>query len=279
MTPHCRAEKLKTTMYNVQCTMYNKRQKPHSGVIPHLMRDPFYKNTSNFSPAVSEVFFSYQGEGIYAGIPQIFVRFEGCNLRCNYCDTPKALTVKQNAKYFTAQALSEYIFDIYEKYENNFFGFKPSVSFTGGEPLLYADFIKELITKYIKNKFSVYMETNGTLPEEIKKVYKYCDVVAMDIKFKSACRKDLFKHHKEFLKVCKNKAFIKTVITKDTKKEEFVKAVKLVSEISKKIKFVIQPSDFEEKINKKVFEFYSVAADKLDDVRILPQLHKLWKIA
>lgn len=230
---------------------------------------------------VNEVFFSYQGEGIYAGEPQIFVRFSGCNLRCDYCDTSKALTANsdENTKNFTPQALSEYIFDVYEKNKKMFFGFKPSLSFTGGEPLLYADFIKELVTKYLKNKFSIYMETNGSLPEEIKKIYKYCNVVAMDIKFKSACKKDLFNIHKEFLKICKNKVFIKTVITKDTKKEEFVKAVNVVSGISKKIKFVIQPSGFEDVINKKVFEFYSMAAAKLDDVRILPQLHKLWEIA
>lgn len=235
---------------------------------------------SNKAP-INEVFFSYQGEGIYAGQPQIFVRFSGCNLRCNYCDTAKALTVNSDkkTKYFTPQALSEYIFDVYAKNKKFFLENRTvSVSFTGGEPLIYADFIKELITKYLKNKFAVYMETNGSLPKEIKKLYKICDVVAMDIKFPSACKKDLFKQHKEFLKICKNKAFIKTVITKDTTKQEFVKAVNLIAQISKKIKFVIQPSGFENVINKKVLEFYSIAVNKLDDVRILPQLHKIWKI-
>jgi len=228
---------------------------------------------------INEVFFSYQGEGIYAGIPQIFVRFVGCNLRCNYCDTTKSLDIKKsNLKYFTTQALFEYILDIFEKNKNNFYGQKPSISFTGGEPLIYIDFILELVQKYLKNKFSVYIETNGTLPQQIKKLYKYCDVVAMDIKFKSACKKDLFKEHKLFITNCKNKVFIKTVITKATTKEEFIKAVNLVSNISNKIKFIIQPSSFDNITNKKVFEFYSIAISKLKDVRILPQLHKLWKV-
>ena len=168
--------------------------------------------------------------------------------------------------------------NIFKKNKNNFYGKKPSISFTGGEPLIYTDFILELIKKYLKNKFSIYIETNGTLPEQIKKIYKYCDVIAMDIKFKSACKKDLFKEHKLFIKNCKDKVFIKTVITKNTTIEEFIKAINIVSSISNKIKLIIQPSSFDNIINKKIFKFYSIAISKVNDVRILPQLHKLWKI-
>ncbi len=238
-------------------------------MIPHLNKDvaPIY-----------EVFFSYQGEGIYAGIPQIFVRFSGCNLRCNYCDTPKSLTVNSKSKFFTTQALFEYIKDIFEKNKDKFYGQKPSVSFTGGEPLLYASFILDLIKKYLKNNFSVYIETNGTLPQQIENVYKYCDVVSMDIKFKSACEKDLFKTHKKFLVISKKKVFVKTVITKATQEKEFVKAVNTISNISKNIPLVIQPSSFDNITNQKILKFYFIAAIKLKNVRILPQLHKLWKI-
>ena len=235
------------------------------------------KNTELTAP-ISEVFFSYQGEGIYAGIPQIFVRFTGCNLRCNYCDTPKSLNISSNSKYFTTQALFEYIKDIFNKNKDKFHNQKPSVSFTGGEPLIYSDFILELIKKHLKTKFSAYIETNGSLPKQIKELYKYCDVVSMDIKFKSACKKDLFKEHKDFLKNCKNKVFVKTVITKDTTKEEFTKAVKTIFEISKNIPLILQPASFDNKTNSKIFEFYSTATAKLNNVRILPQLHKLWSI-
>ena len=41
---------------------------------------------------VSEIFYGLQGEGIHTGIPTVFVRMQGCNLRCAYpCDTPYAL--------------------------------------------------------------------------------------------------------------------------------------------------------------------------------------------
>ena len=238
-------------------------------MIRHLNKD---------TAPIDEVFFSYQGEGIYAGIPQIFVRFSGCNLRCEYCDTANSLQVNSKSKYFTSQALYEYIKDIFEKNKSKFYSQKLSISFTGGEPLLYADFLLDLIKKYLKNKFSIYIETNGSLPKQIKKIYKYCDVVSMDIKFQSACKKDLFKEHKSFLKICKNKNFVKTVITKYTQEKEFFKAVNLVSKISKDIPFIIQPSNFDNITNQKVLKFYSIAIIKIKDVRILPQLHKLWKI-
>ena len=242
-------------------------------MIPHLNKKAIY----SVAP-INEVFFSYQGEGIYAGIPQIFVRFSGCNLRCNYCDTPKSLEINSKSKNFTIQALFEYINNTFDKNKDKFYKQKPTISFTGGEPLLYADFILDLIKKYLKNKFSIYIETNGSLPQQIKKIYKYCNVISMDIKFQSACKKDLFKVHRSFLEICKNKVFVKTVITKDTKEEEFLKSINLISKISKNIPLVIQPTDFNKVTNKKVLNFYSMAILKIKDVRILPQLHKLWKI-
>ena len=241
-----------------------------------------HSNKKSINPLIiapiDEVFFSYQGEGIYAGIPQIFVRFSGCNLRCNYCDTPKSLKINSDSKYFTTQALFEYITDIYNQNRDKFYGQEPSVSFTGGEPLIYADFILELIQKYLKNKFSIYIETNGSLPQQIKKIYKCCDVVSMDIKFKSACKRDLFKEHTGFLKICKNKVFVKTVITENTAEKEFVKAVDTISKVSNNIPLIIQPASFDNITNQKILKFYSIATIKIKDVRILPQLHKLWKM-
>ncbi|MGE4384528.1 MAG: 7-carboxy-7-deazaguanine synthase QueE [Endomicrobiaceae bacterium] len=234
---------------------------------------------NNFNTApVDEVFFSYQGEGIFAGMPQIFVRFSGCNLKCNYCDTKTSLKINNKTKYYSEQSLYYLIEDTYKQNKRSFYSKKPSVSFTGGEPLLYADFMIGLFKKLKAKGFEIYLETNGTLDGQLSKVLDLCGIVSMDIKFKSACGKDLLRQHKNFLKQAEKKSFVKTVITNSTTADEFKKAVKLVSDISQDIKFVIQPSDNGKNVNKKVFEFYALASLKLKDVRVLPQLHKIWKI-
>ncbi|GAB1401783.1 7-carboxy-7-deazaguanine synthase QueE [Elusimicrobiota bacterium] len=224
---------------------------------------------------VSEIFFSYQGEGIYAGLPQIFVRFVGCNLQCSYCDTEYAKQSDAKTKYYTQAQVYRIILKIYKKNKKSFFGNNPSVSLTGGEPLVNADFLTGLLKLLKKDKFNIYLETNGSLPEQLNKIARYCDVVSMDIKLKSACKKDLLNTHKKFLKIVKDKTFVKIVVSKDTKRHEFISAVDLVS---KDIKLVIQPDTNGKNFLMNIFEFYNLATKKIKDVRILPQMHKIWKV-
>ncbi len=100
---------------------------------------------------VSEIFKSIQGETSYAGLPCVFVRLSGCNLRCSYCDTVYA--------YFEFKQMS--VGDIIEKVAG--LG-GVLVCLTGGEPLLQRDGLCALIDELLDKKYTVLVETNGSLP-------------------------------------------------------------------------------------------------------------------
>lgn len=220
---------------------------------------------------IYEIFISYQGEGLFVGQRQIFVRFSGCNLKCSYCDEPAA-SKKSNLKSL-GWALKK-IKELSKKYKTN------KISFTGGEPLLYDYFIKNLIKKLGKKYFYI-LETNGTLYKNLEEIISLINYVSMDIKLSDYVKKDLLKEHILFFKKCKNKCYIKTVFDKKIKISELEKIFIVISKIKKDVVFFLQPAtiDREVKIEKKLSdEIYEIASDYLKDVRLLPQIHKLIKI-
>ncbi|MCM8799951.1 MAG: 7-carboxy-7-deazaguanine synthase QueE [Candidatus Omnitrophica bacterium] len=212
---------------------------------------------------VSEVFKSIQGEGIYQGISQIFIRFYGCNLNCRFCDTE-------------LRSYQEYDVDTLSKKINSFDGNYHSVSLTGGEPLLQIDFLKEFLPR-LKNK-KIYLETNGTLPDRLSKIIDMVDIIAMDIKLSSSTGlNDFWEEHEGFLEIAlKKDVFVKTVICNSTELKDLKKAIKLMKNFNKDIPFVLQPNHFEldSVLMEKLFKFKEFSLRFLRDVRIIPQLHK-----
>ncbi|MCF8110662.1 MAG: radical SAM protein [Desulfobacteraceae bacterium] len=99
---------------------------------------------------VNEIFFSIQGESLYAGRPCVFVRLAGCNLRCAYCDTKYAWS--EGSRMEISQ-----IIDAVKKYRF------PMAEITGGEPLMQAG-TPELARRLLDEKIEVLIETNGTYP-------------------------------------------------------------------------------------------------------------------
>ena len=157
---------------------------------------------------ILETFHSIQGEGKYAGISQVFVRFFECNMHCVWCDTPNSIgDGKREFKKYSAPELFDTIKPLWQN--------SHSVSLTGGEPLLQKDFIKEFIPYLKKAHMPVYLETTGIFFEELKEIVDGVDIIAADIKLPSSTRcRSYWKEHEEFLKVARHKdVFIKAVVT------------------------------------------------------------------
>ena len=148
------------------------------------------------------------------------------------------------------------------------------VFLTGGEPLINANFLKQVLPD-IKQK--IYLETNGTLSNELKKIIDYIDIIAMDIKIPSATgNTDLFDEHEEFIKTAiKKELFIKVVFNEKITDEETDKILKLASKYN--LPIILQPESNGNKIkndikiiNKVFYKF----RNQYKNVRLIPQVHK-----
>lgn len=98
---------------------------------------------------VNEIFKSIQGESTFAGLPCIFIRLTGCNLRCSYCDTVYAY--EEGAELTTEEILAQ-VWSLGCSL----------VEVTGGEPLLQKE-VHVLLAKLLEKGYQVLLETNGSL--------------------------------------------------------------------------------------------------------------------
>lgn len=214
---------------------------------------------------IAEVFGSVQGEGIYLGEEQIFVRFFGCNLKCKFCDT--------RLDHFTEYEPKELLEEI-KLYQNNYH----SIAFTGGEPLLQKNFLKEISKLTHQEGYKNYLETNGTLYNELGEVIDYVDIVAMDLKLPSSTGlSDFWHQHRRALKVASQKeTFLKMVVCHSTKEEDVIEGLKLIREVNQFLILVLQPNSYEdyEQIKDKLERFKDISRDNNITACIIPQLHK-----
>ena len=228
---------------------------------------------------ISEIFSSIQGEGPYLGVKQIFVRFGRCNMHCGYCDELE----KMKEEKFSVYSLERVLADI-ENFEKEKGGHH-SVSLTGGEPLFYTPFLLNLLPKLKEKGIMTYLETNGTLPGQLKEVIRFCDVIAMDLKPPSSTGdRDFSREHEEFLKIAIEKeVFVKLVVTPATILEEVRECIRIVKNVNAKLPFIFQPLSDPFGINTESLklietQFFAEAKKDLFDVRVIPQMHKIWGV-
>jgi 7-carboxy-7-deazaguanine synthase len=242
---------------------------------------------------IKEVFCSVQGEGPYVGTRQAFVRFSGCNLSCNYCDTDFASSLVCNYEKVEGSSTFEKIPNhvSVEKLEAMLQPFEKlhSVSLTGGEPLLHADFIEKL-----NLSSPLYLESNMTLPKQARKIREKVTYVAGDFKLPEAIQNicpETREVHVENTIECfrllrKNDSrdcFCKIVVSRDTKPETVILAAEAVATYVSCV--ILQPETptgsaamtqhFTQTSVQKILELQKSLLE-LTDTRIIPQTHRMW---
>jgi len=203
---------------------------------------------------ISEIFFSLQGEGLEIGLPTVFVRLFACDLRCSWCDTMYAVEGRDFGEGSVSEVLSEI-----EKHECK------RVCITGGEPLLQIKEVEELANHLIQNNFTILLETSGhKMPPPI--LWTENSTISMDCKCPSSTMQDRM-DFSLFTKL-RPKDQLKFVIQDEV---DYKYATGILSRYNIRANVIFQPTDGSELgwITEKVIE------DKLENIRVLPQLHKI----
>ncbi|MCM8796028.1 MAG: 7-carboxy-7-deazaguanine synthase QueE [Candidatus Omnitrophica bacterium] len=215
---------------------------------------------------IAEVFESIQGEGLYLGERQLFVRFFGCNLECKFCDTK----LTSFMEYVPEELLEEI-----RLYPKDFH----SISFTGGEPLLQKDFLKVIMELTHREGHKNYLETNGTLWGELEEVIDNVDIIAMDLKLPGSYGQGkLWPVHRKFLKVAQRKeVFLKAVICHSTEDVDLFEAIDLIKEVNSATVLVLQPDNQERGrlLDKKLNRFKELCLKNGIAACVIPQMHKV----
>lgn len=259
---------------------------------------------------VSEIFCSDQGEGPLVGQRQVFFRTAGCSATCRWCDTvyskvrsARCVLHGQNGgetrtlfNPITADAAASAVLEAARAD-----GSAAAVSITGGEPLEQGEFVLDVAARCKAGGLGLYLETNGLHEEEFAAILPHVDVVAMDIKLPSATGVVAWKRHESFLShvVADPRAgrdngggpevFVKVVVDDRSTEREIASAARLVASADPRIPFVIQPEsrtlmskrttpETLRRLRRLLVSSREVAAAVLDDVRVMPQVHKILDI-
>jgi organic radical activating enzyme len=229
---------------------------------------------------INEIFTSIEGEGIYLGTKTLFIRFAGCPLRCFWCDTPYALSIKDGKEYT--------IDDAKRLIDENFIANTFKANLTGGDPLLqykqaYA------IAEYLKNKDIItYLESACYDSKRFAYLLPKIDICKIEFKLQDS---DASNDHMRLIEeemrcldlAIKNKkiTYIKIVVSNRSNYQEIEN---LVDEIFKRVDtnningFVIQPAYGYEPAMEQLLKIYDRLYRYYKEVRIIPQIQKVMSI-
>ena len=229
---------------------------------------------------IFEIFTSIEGEGILYGTKTLFVRLAGCPYTCFYCDTLDALPLDSGKEYSITEAC--------DLIDNNLQDNTYKVNFTGGEPLIQYEAVNEL-AKHVKARgLPTYLES--ACFDSKKFLYVLPSIDFVKIEFKTIDSEFIDKqHHPELVRntleclqaaiEAKKTTYIKTVVSSKTEIASFKDLLDKIFKIASKENiagFIIQPTtSISEPALEQLLEFYDAVYPYYNEVRVVPQLHKI----
>jgi organic radical activating enzyme len=231
---------------------------------------------------ITEIFCSVQGEGPYVGNRQVFLRFAGCNLNCSYCDTDVQISEACRYEEDPGSGILQYIrnplnpdqlAELVDPFMN-----VHSLSLTGGEPLLYAEFITELDVG-----LPLYLESNMTLPDMARKIRDCVSFVSGDVKLTDEFQGEKLESHIErtietfrILRKTENRdCFCKIVMTRDVNP---ALVLDVAASISNYISCIVLQPVTQYELRPDVRTLLELQNELLGDIDtlIIPQTHRMW---
>jgi len=250
---------------------------------------------------VLEVFASLQGEGSYAGEPQVFVRLWGCPLRCRWCDTPGSWLlpaeprarvaatggVKREEGWAEAAEVARWI----ESVEP---GRPRTISVTGGEPLLWPGFLRAM--RKDSGARRIHLETAGAHPSALAEVLDCVDHVSLDLKLPAdldapvpiAGAREPVPHgaaqwsavrRRDLALVRGRDACGKLILAGGRRAEEFRAILDDVAELAPELPLFLQPvtpmNGVTAPSREAIGELVELALARSLSLRVVPQIHRL----
>lgn len=229
------------------------------------------------------------------GERHLFIRFCGCHRDCEYCDTntertawvlvesePGSDNFEKVKNPLTVEQVVELVHKVDRKRNNR------RISLTGGAPLLQANFLGELLPRLCAEEYSIYLETAGDLPQQLKSIIEWVDIVAMDVKLSSVTKEpNTFPAHWQFLKTCRDfsvDVFVKMVLSAETHEGELMEAVKGIKKAGGADTLVVlQPMTKAARTDavpsgEQLLHWQDKVAGVLPNVRVIPQTHKMMEM-
>jgi len=230
-----------------------------------------------------EVFSSVQGEATRVGERHLFVRMAGCDLECVFCDTPASRHIPAKARVFFPGGVEEAqnplerdtLDDLMVRLDEQT-GPHHAVSVTGGEPLLFADYLDPLLKRWKQRGWTVLLETGGHRPDDLEELIEQVDVVMADIKIASSAG---FATDPETVKrflalASRTEAAVKVVCCAATTTEEIESAAALVPDNMPLILQPVSGAAFGPPAGEHMLALQRAAMGVHKTTRVIPQTHR-----